>query len=124
LEGKLAEIAQEMAEGEARWTASVGEAENALRDVEMFGTVWSLEIELARRHAPELAGSQGASFQEFTGAAKRLREASKTNGRAVGTFAGLRTQIAALQRTITQWLQNDEETERERDASAPLRGDE
>jgi hypothetical protein len=123
LDQKLGEMAQTMAQGETVCATSSGDVESALRDVETFGTVWALEIELARRQMPELSGTLGSSFQEFTGATKRLRDASQSNGGAVGALAGLRAQITTLQNTITQWLQEDEETEREEIASAPLRGD-
>lgn len=122
-ESKLSGLMKRLMQEESTWAASSGEAEVALRDVERFGAVWSLEIELARRDAPQLRGSLGSSFEQFSAAIERLREASRSNGDAVAAVAGLRSEVATLRSTIGKWLQTEQQPQH-KDGSAPMRGEE
>lgn len=120
IEGKLAEFVRILTEQETAWAASRGEVEGAVREVERLGTVWSLEVELARRRVPDLPGSLGSCFGEFSTAADRLRGATRSDGQAADAVADLRSEIAKMRETVDRWLRDEVETER---FSAPMRGE-
>jgi chromosome segregation ATPase len=123
VEEKLSSLVETLTREESAWASSSGEAEGALRDVERVGTVWSLEMEIARRELPHMRGSLGSNFEEFKAATERLRKASQSNGGAVAAVSGLRSDVAALRDTITKWLQSEQQGQHE-DGSAPMRGEE
>jgi hypothetical protein len=120
IERELGELGRILTEQETAWAVSRGETEGAVREIERLGTVWSLEIELARKNAPELPGSLGSCFREFTAATERLREATSSDGRAVGAVADLRGEIARMRETVDRWLGGEAQGE---EISEPLRGE-
>ena len=104
IERELGEFSRIRTEQETAWAASRGETEGAVREIERLGTVWSLEIELARKNAPGLQGSLGSCFQEFTAATERLRTATGSDGHAVGAVADLRGEVARMRETVDRWF--------------------
>jgi hypothetical protein len=115
IESELGELSRILAEQETDWAASRGETEEAVREIERLGTVWSLEIELARKRT-DLPGSLGSCYQEFNVAAERLRAATGSDGGPVGAVADLRGEVARMRETVDRWLggetQRDEVSER------------
>lgn len=118
IERELGEFGRILTEQETAWAVSLGETEGAVREIERLGTVWSLEIELARRKAPGLPGSLGSCFREFTSATERLRAVTGSDGRAVGAVADLRGEVARMRETVERWLGGETPGE---EASGPLR---
>jgi hypothetical protein len=120
IERELRDLSRILTEQETAWAASRGETEGAVREIERLGTVWSLEIELARKRAPELPGSLGSCYQEFNAATERLRAATGSDGGPVGAVADLRGEVARMRETVDRWLGGEAQRE---EAAEPPRGE-
>ena len=123
IERELREFLRILTERETAWAVSRGETEGAVREVERLGTVWSLEIELARRHSPGLPGSLGSCFQEFTTATERLRNATRSDGHVVDAVADLRGEVAKMRATVDRWLGGEGHAGEIGQTSTPPRGE-
>ncbi|MBD3163108.1 MAG: hypothetical protein GF346_11800 [Candidatus Eisenbacteria bacterium] len=103
----LAEIAEGLADQEARGATALGEAEARVREIERLGTVWSLALEMARRIAPAIPGEVGSSFNEFTEALRQLRESLHSSGWHARAVAEVRSAAVTLRRTIADRMPED-----------------
>ncbi len=79
----------------------VGEA---LRELERIGTVWSLELEMARRHAPGMPGELGAKIHLFQNAMEAVRRAVEKNGEQPDRFKEARSDLAILREELHDWF--------------------
>ena len=94
IERGLVDLNRILAQEEKASATCRHEVEAALQEIERWGTVWSLEIERARRDLPGLPGTLGSCFREFGVAMERLRGAARVQGDPVGTLRQARTEIA------------------------------
>ena len=78
--------------------------EVAIREVERLGSIWSLELEMARRYAPQMPGELGSNFRGFVSAVEQVRRAAEGQGNGETSLADLRTDVARLHETLTAWL--------------------
>lgn len=77
---------------------------NALRNLERLGTVWSLEMEIARRRVPEMPGELGEKLQTFNAALDAVRRAAQKNGNRIEPAESARSDVALLREEIHDWL--------------------
>jgi hypothetical protein len=117
VEGKLMQLVRSLGENETVRVQTIAQIDDALGDIERLGTVWSLEIERARRDAPSLPGALGACFREFAAAIERLRDATRLNGAGVHTIEDARGEVVRLRETVGEWLRGEIQLEREEDPS-------
>jgi hypothetical protein len=99
IESELEEIGGMIAEHEKDSLEARREAEAAVADLEKLATVWSLEMELARRELP-LDGVLGSRFEAVRTLMARLRAAQRTQtrnddawGEAGGAIRSLRLSL-------------------------------
>lgn len=119
VEGRLAELVRSLGEHETDRLKAIAQIDDALGDIERLGTVWSLEIERARRSAPALPGALGSCFTEFAAAVERLRDATRTNGSGVDQLEDVRSEALKLRGTMGEWLRGGVQIEREDASSQP-----
>ena len=100
----LVEIAESLSEQEAIGARKAGDAEEAVRELERLGTVWSLAVEIARKETGAIPGEVGSCFHEFTGATRRLRETLLSISRGAAAAADVRSAAVTLRRTIADRL--------------------
>jgi hypothetical protein len=117
VEGKLTQLVRSLGENETVRVQTIAQIDEALGDIERLGTVWSLEIERARRDAPALSGALGTCFREFAAAIERLRDATRTDGAGVHTIEDARGEVLRLRETVGEWLRGEVQLEREEDSS-------
>ncbi len=120
LEAGLAAIDDRMAAGGVSGPPGI---RAQLDRLERAGTVWSLEVELARRRSPQMAGDLGACFKDFSAALADLREKTRSREGAVDGFDDVRSEVARLRRVVAQWLRGDSEAGGADRSSMPSRGE-
>ncbi len=117
VEGKLTHLVRSLGEHETERMKTIAQIDDALGDIERLGTVWSLEIERARRDVPALPGALGSCFREFAAAIEKLRDATRTNGAGVHTIEDARSEVLKLRGTMGEWLRGEVQIEREEEPS-------
>ena len=90
--------------------------------LERTGTVWSLQVEVARKWFPQMRGDLGACFTEFSAALQDLRRKTASPA-AAGSIDDVRTDVARLRRIVAQWLKGDAGFGSADGASEPPRGE-
>ncbi len=113
VEEKLAHLNRSLNDQETAAMTAAARLEDALHEIERLGTVWSLEIERARRDVPRLPGALGSCFREFAASLERLRDAARANGPGVHAAGEVRTELARLEETLADLLHGEVEIERE-----------
>lgn len=121
LDAGLRGIERDLAAAEAAHGDRLGGIEQGLEKIERLGTVWSLEMELARKHVPQISGEIGSCFRDFSDAIAQLRQMAEKQGERVGADSGMRTEVARLQRIVAQWLRGELEDKETGHASDPQR---
>ena len=91
--------------------------------LERLGTVWSLEVELARRRSPQMSGDLGSCFREFTSAIAELRRMAQCSGPGEDSLAHARSEVARLCGIVAEWLRTESEVGGADSSSTSLRGE-
>jgi len=107
VEDRLDETSQALAAQEKGRKESTLEMDTAILEIERFGTVWSLELERARRCVPTLPGALGSCFSDFSNSMQRLRDASRLDGGGLRAIAEARNQISRVREIVGGWLHDD-----------------
>jgi hypothetical protein len=97
--------------------------EAELDRLERSGTVWSLQVEMARRRTPQIRGELGSCFSEFSTALADLRKKTASPVAGDAPIDDVRTDVARLRRIVAQWLKGDAGPGSAEGASGPPRGE-
>jgi hypothetical protein len=103
-EARLSQLARSLGEHETGRVKTTAQIDEALGDIERLGTVWSLELERARRYSSAMPGKLGSCFEEFAAAVRRLRDAVRTNGAGVDAIEAARVEAVRLRESLGDWL--------------------
>jgi hypothetical protein len=101
----LGRLAGTLGQGEIVETSAASRNESLLADLERLATVWSLQIERARRDIPQLKGDLGSCYRDFSEVLERLRVSLRAETRGEPLLVmGARSEVVRLQETISGLL--------------------
>jgi hypothetical protein len=110
IDGGLVEASGLLSEFSVAFSRSGAELESAAGDLEKLATVWSLQVERARRDAP-LPGTLGSCFDAFRSVLQRMRGASRAHTGVGEALVQAREEIDNIRRMLVTWQSADPEPE-------------